>query len=151
MGNFLWTSFLSSFSRHFIARPSARVREAPGSKQIPEYEPEIQPDPDPVRFLFSALQALGGRIAPRSWHGDEESDEVVEARPGLPTPACSRVSAELEGSADFVASGYGPRIGSSGDEACPDFAGSAPAYGTQWTEAAAAPTPKHGLSRRRLG
>ncbi|KAL8449954.1 hypothetical protein Emag_003474 [Eimeria magna] len=96
-----WTSFLSAFSRQFIARPSARVREVRGWKEIPEYEPEIQPDPNPVRFIFSALQALGGLLAPRARHDEEDSNEVVEARPALPTPASSGVSAELEGSAEL--------------------------------------------------
>ncbi|KAL8440112.1 hypothetical protein Emag_007886 [Eimeria magna] len=97
-----WTSFLTAFSRHFIARPSARVREVRDWKGIPEYEPEIQPDPNPVRFLFSALQALGGLIAPRARHDGEDSDEVVEARPALPTLAGSGVSAELEGSVELT-------------------------------------------------
>ncbi|KAL8441470.1 hypothetical protein Emag_007140 [Eimeria magna] len=86
-----WTSFLTAFSRQFIARPSARVREVRGWKEIPEYEPEIQPDPNP---------ALGALLAPRARHDEEDSDEVVEARPALPTPASSGVSAELEGSAE---------------------------------------------------
>ncbi|KAL8455870.1 hypothetical protein Emag_000303 [Eimeria magna] len=94
-----WTSFPTAFSRQFIARPSARVREVRGWMEIPEYEPEIQPDPNPVRFLFSTLQALGGLIAPRARHDEEDSDEVVEARAALPTPASSGVSAELGGSA----------------------------------------------------
>ncbi|KAL8440863.1 hypothetical protein Emag_007665 [Eimeria magna] len=96
-----WTSFLTACSRQFIARPSARVREIRGGKETPEYEPEIQPYPNPVRFLFSALQALGGLIAPRARHDEEDSDEVVEARPALPTPTSSGVSAELEGSAEL--------------------------------------------------
>ncbi|KAL8441242.1 hypothetical protein Emag_007338 [Eimeria magna] len=87
-----WTSFLTAFSRQFIARPSARVREVRGWKKIPEYEPEIQPDPNP---------ALGGLLAPRARHEEEDSDGVVEARPALPTPASSGVSAELEGSAEL--------------------------------------------------
>ncbi|KAL8453082.1 hypothetical protein Emag_002010 [Eimeria magna] len=45
--------------------PSARVREVRGWKEIPECEPEILPDRNPVRFLFSALRALGGLLAPR--------------------------------------------------------------------------------------
>ncbi|KAL8440836.1 hypothetical protein Emag_007694 [Eimeria magna] len=64
-----WTSFLTAFSRQFIARPSAR--------------------------------ALGGLLAPRARHDEEDSDEVVEARPALPTPASSGVSADLEGSAEL--------------------------------------------------
>ncbi|KAL8442558.1 hypothetical protein Emag_006359 [Eimeria magna] len=87
-----WTSFLIAFSTQFIARPSARVREVRGWKEIPEYEPEIQPDPNP---------ALGGLLAPRARHDEENSDEVFEARPALPTPASSGVSAELEGSAEL--------------------------------------------------
>ncbi|KAL8456153.1 hypothetical protein Emag_000015 [Eimeria magna] len=78
--------------RQFIARPSARVREVRGWKEIPEYEPEIQPDPNP---------ALGGLLAPRARHDEEDSDEVVEARPALPTPASSGVSTEVEGSAEL--------------------------------------------------
>ncbi|KAL8440919.1 hypothetical protein Emag_007613 [Eimeria magna] len=64
-----WTSFLTAFSRQFIARPSAR--------------------------------ALGGLLAPRARHDEEDNDEVIEARPALPTPASSGVSAELEGSAEL--------------------------------------------------
>ncbi|KAL8442583.1 hypothetical protein Emag_006340 [Eimeria magna] len=96
-----WTSFLTAFSRQFIARHSARVREVRGWREIPEYEPEIQPDPNPVRFIFSALQALGGLLAPRARHDEEDSDKVVEARSALPTPPSSRVSAESEGSAEL--------------------------------------------------
>ncbi|KAL8441267.1 hypothetical protein Emag_007320 [Eimeria magna] len=96
-----WTSFLTAFSRQFIARPSARVREIRGWKEIPEYEPEIQPDPNPVKFISAALQALGGLLAPRTRFDEEDSDEVIEARPALPTPASSGVSAELEGSAEL--------------------------------------------------
>ncbi|KAL8440917.1 hypothetical protein Emag_007614 [Eimeria magna] len=96
-----WTSFLTAFSRQFIARPSARVREIRGWKEIPEYEPEIQPDPNPVRFISAALQALGGLLAPRARLDEEDSDEVIEARPALPTPASSGVSADLEGSAEL--------------------------------------------------
>ncbi|KAL8442445.1 hypothetical protein Emag_006462 [Eimeria magna] len=51
--------------------------------------------------LGLALQALGGLLAPRARHDEEDSDEVVEARPALPTPASSGVSAELEGSAEL--------------------------------------------------
>ncbi|KAL8442992.1 hypothetical protein Emag_006157 [Eimeria magna] len=81
-----------------------RVAEVRGWKEIPEYEPEIQPDPSPVRFLFSALQALGGggSLAPRARHEEENIDEAVEERPALPTPASSRVSADLEGSAELT-------------------------------------------------
>ncbi|KAL8440304.1 hypothetical protein Emag_007883 [Eimeria magna] len=96
-----WTSFLTAFSREFIARPSARVREIRGWKEIPEYEPEIQPDPKPVRFISAALPALGGLLAPRTRLDEEDSDEVIETRPALPTPASSGVSAELEGSAEL--------------------------------------------------
>ncbi|KAL8440646.1 hypothetical protein Emag_007855 [Eimeria magna] len=96
-----WTSFLTAFSRQVIARPSARVREIRGWKEIPEYEAEIQPDPNPVRFISAALQALDGLLAPRARHDEEDSDEVIEARPALPTPASSEVSAELEGSAEL--------------------------------------------------
>ncbi|KAL8444779.1 hypothetical protein Emag_005334 [Eimeria magna] len=85
-----WTSFLTAFSRQFIAGPSARVCEVRGWKEIPEYEPKIQPDPNPLRFISSALQALGGLLAPRARHDEENSDEVVEARPALPAPASSR-------------------------------------------------------------
>ncbi|KAL8440825.1 hypothetical protein Emag_007700 [Eimeria magna] len=86
------TSFLTASSRQFIARPSARVREVRGWKEIPEYEPEIRPDPNP---------ALGGLLAPRARLDEGDSDEVVEARPALPTPATSGVSAELKGSAEL--------------------------------------------------
>ncbi|KAL8448925.1 hypothetical protein Emag_003810 [Eimeria magna] len=86
------TCFLTAFSRQFIARPSARVREIRGWKEIQEYEPEIQPDPNP---------ALGGLLAPRARLDEKDSDQVVEARPALPTPASSGVSAELEGSAEL--------------------------------------------------
>ncbi|KAL8443859.1 hypothetical protein Emag_005761 [Eimeria magna] len=74
-----WTSFLTAFLRQFIARPSGRVPDVRGGKEIPEYEPEIQPDQNP-----------------------EDSDEVVKARPAPPTPASSGVSAELEGSAELL-------------------------------------------------
>ncbi|KAL8441265.1 hypothetical protein Emag_007321 [Eimeria magna] len=75
-----WTSFLTAFSRQFIARPSARVREIRGWKEIPEYEPEIQPDPNPVRFISAALQALGGLLAPRTRLDEEDSDEQSSRR-----------------------------------------------------------------------
>ncbi|KAL8441468.1 hypothetical protein Emag_007149 [Eimeria magna] len=46
-------------------------------------------------------EALGGLLALRARHDEEGSDEVVEARPALPAPASSGVSAELEGSAEL--------------------------------------------------
>ncbi|KAL8441748.1 hypothetical protein Emag_006922 [Eimeria magna] len=100
-GTSSWRSFLTGFSTQFVARPSARVREVRGWKEIPEYEPKIQPDPNPVIFMSSALQALGCLLARRARHDEEDSDELVEARPALPTHASSGVSAELEGSADL--------------------------------------------------
>ncbi|KAL8439971.1 hypothetical protein Emag_007891 [Eimeria magna] len=111
-----WTSFLIAFSRQFIARPSARVREIRGWKEIPEYEPEIQPDPNRVRFISAALLASGGLLAPRARHDEEDSDEVIEARPALPTPANS----------GFV------------------FTSSAAAWGTRRTGPAVAGIPSHG-------
>ncbi|KAL8441149.1 hypothetical protein Emag_007410 [Eimeria magna] len=48
-----------------------------------------------------SARALGGLLAPRARHDEEDSDKVVEARPALPTPASSGVSAELEGSAEL--------------------------------------------------
>ncbi|KAL8441123.1 hypothetical protein Emag_007431 [Eimeria magna] len=96
-----WTSFLTSFSRQFIAQPSARVRGVRSWKEIPEYEPEIQPDPNPVGFISSALQGLGGPLAPRARHDEEDSDEVIEARPALLRPASSGASPDLKGSAEL--------------------------------------------------
>ncbi|KAL8446317.1 hypothetical protein Emag_004769 [Eimeria magna] len=82
-----WTSFLTAFSRQFIARPSARVREIRGWKEIPEYEPEIQPEPNPVRFISAALQALGGLLAPRARLDEEDSDEAApSSSPAWPPP-----------------------------------------------------------------
>ncbi|KAL8443494.1 hypothetical protein Emag_005885 [Eimeria magna] len=46
-------------------------------------------------------KALGGLLAPRARHDEEDSDEVVKARPALPTPASSGVSADLEGPAEL--------------------------------------------------
>ncbi|KAL8440839.1 hypothetical protein Emag_007688 [Eimeria magna] len=111
-----WTSFLTAFSRQFIARSSARVREVRGWKEIPEYEPAFQADPNP---------ALGGLLAPRARHDEEDSDEVVEARPALPTPASSGVSAELEGSA-ALSPLPAPRAPGSG-RAAPQMAPTSPA------------------------
>ncbi|KAL8440716.1 hypothetical protein Emag_007796 [Eimeria magna] len=50
-----------------------------------------------------AMQALGGLIAPRARHEEEDSDEVVESLPALPTAASSRVSAKLEERAELTA------------------------------------------------
>ncbi|KAL8441298.1 hypothetical protein Emag_007297 [Eimeria magna] len=120
-----WASFLTAFSRQFIARPSARVSKIRGWKDIQEYEPEIQPDPNPVRIISAALQALDGLLAPRARHDEEDSDEVVEARPALPTPASSEVSAELEGSAELSPLPAPKAPGSS--RAAPQTAPSSPA------------------------
>ncbi|KAL8441462.1 hypothetical protein Emag_007143 [Eimeria magna] len=87
-----WTSSLTAFSRQFIVRPSARVRRFRGWKELPEFEPAIQPDLHP---------APGGLLAPSARHDEKESGEVVKARPPLPTPVSSGLSAELEGSAEL--------------------------------------------------
>ncbi|KAL8440656.1 hypothetical protein Emag_007846 [Eimeria magna] len=48
------------------------------------------------------MGSLGGcLLAPRARYDEEGSDEVVEARPALPTPVSSGVSAELEVSAEL--------------------------------------------------
>ncbi|KAL8443792.1 hypothetical protein Emag_005806 [Eimeria magna] len=49
-----------------------------------------------------SARALGGLLAPRPRHDEEGSDEAIEARPALPTPASSGASAELEGSAELL-------------------------------------------------
>ncbi|KAL8441279.1 hypothetical protein Emag_007310 [Eimeria magna] len=126
-----WTSFLTAFSRQFIARPSARVREIRGWKEIPEYEPEIQLDPNPVRFISAALQALGGLLATRERLDEEDSDEVIKARPALPRPASSGVSADLEGSAELspLPAPKAPESGRAAPQAAPPSFPEAPPPG----------------------
>ncbi|KAL8450002.1 hypothetical protein Emag_003470 [Eimeria magna] len=99
-----------------MARLSARVREVRGWSEIPEYEPVIQPDRNP---------AFGGLLAAGAPHHEEDSCEVIEARPPLPTPASNGVSAELEGSAELSPS-PGPRAPGSG-RAAPQTAPTSPA------------------------
>ncbi|KAL8430121.1 hypothetical protein ACSSS7_006114 [Eimeria intestinalis] len=63
-----WKDFLAECSHFFIARPSPRAQ-----KDIPKYQPEVQLDPNPVRFLFSALSTLGGATAARPYQKEEDT------------------------------------------------------------------------------
>ncbi|KAL8441281.1 hypothetical protein Emag_007309 [Eimeria magna] len=62
-----------------------------------------------------------GLLAPRARHDEEDSDEVIEARPALLTPASSGVSADLEGSAELspLPSPTAPGSGRAAPQAAP--------------------------------
>ncbi|KAL8441367.1 hypothetical protein Emag_007237 [Eimeria magna] len=80
-----------------LPSPAAALLAAAPSTPVARKRQRAEPaEPRIVKFV-----ALGGLLAPRARHDEEDSDEVVEARPALPTPASSGVSAELEGSAEL--------------------------------------------------
>ncbi|KAL8441282.1 hypothetical protein Emag_007307 [Eimeria magna] len=76
-------------------------------------------------------EALGGLLAPRARLDEEDSDEVIEARPALPTPASSRMSADLEGSAELspLPAPKAPGSGRAAPQAAPSSFPAAPPPG----------------------
>ncbi|KAL8431878.1 hypothetical protein ACSSS7_004976 [Eimeria intestinalis] len=57
-----WKDFLTEYSRFFIARPAPRAQEVKLWKDIPEYEPEISLELNPIHFIMPTLSILGARL-----------------------------------------------------------------------------------------